>query len=205
MHWNSSTFASMFFSWKYHFCSELGGFSYFESIYGGQIGWHACCCCYLCNPPSRAALFTPIMPGEEGIGAQWREGPEPHPNNLKDVCSKAAACHPLKQPDFYLSLGNSFEGPDVSILLAKACLCVRVLYVCLWQDQTWLSGKVQNRYSPAIHLTLWMYFESVSADHWAQVAQCLTRPSSELPITQGWTPSHNHKGLGICCYKWMLL
>lgn len=79
LYWNSSTLNCMFFSWKDHFCNEWGGFifSSFQSIYGGQIGWHACCCCYLCNPPSSAALFTPFRQGEEGISAQAREGPSP--------------------------------------------------------------------------------------------------------------------------------
>lgn len=64
-------------------------------------------------------------------GAGERPDTETHPNKLKAVCS---CCHPLSQSDFYLSLGNSFEGPDVFILLAGAYLCVCVV-VCLWQGE----------------------------------------------------------------------
>lgn len=41
---------------------------------------------YVIHHPEPLCL-SPIRPGEEGISAQWREGPEPHLNNLNDLCS----------------------------------------------------------------------------------------------------------------------
>lgn len=71
---NSYWFCSeiFFFSWEDDFCSDLGTFWSFIK----ETGWGACCCCDLCNPPSRAVLFTPSIPAEEGIGGHWREWPK---------------------------------------------------------------------------------------------------------------------------------
>lgn len=88
-----------------------------------------CCCCYLCNPLSRAALFTPVLQGEEGSvhgggRGQRSAGHRAASKLTKAVSSQAAAaCHPLMPSDFYLSLGNSFKGLDVSIVLVTACVC----------------------------------------------------------------------------------
>lgn len=84
---------------------------------------------YVIHHPEPLCL-PPIRPGEEGISSQWREGPEPHLNNLNDLCTQAATL------DFFLSLGNCFEGPDISIVFARACLCVCLCArVCVWQGE----------------------------------------------------------------------
>ena len=71
--------------------------------------------------------------------------------------------------DLYLSLGNSFEGPDVSIASAGPCVyCMRV-YVFVAGRGLNMTLR-QNRYSSVFHSAPGVYFQRVSARYSAQVA-----------------------------------
>lgn len=68
------------------------------------------------------------------------------------------------QFDFYLSLGNSVKGPNVSVILARACVCVCVCGRA--------RSEHDSRQSP---FTLRMYFKRIAAGS-AHVAQYLICP-----------------------------
>lgn len=71
---------------------------------------------------------------------------------------------------------------------AYLCLCVCVFGAGRGPNMTSSWGaEVKTRYSLAMHWAQWCILRAFSAGLWAQVAQCQTRPSSDPPVTQGWT------------------
>lgn len=120
----------------------------------------------LCLPPSCSVRMGSVNSGGRGNGMTrlWAMFKK---KKRRAVCSQAAAaCHPLMQPDFYLSLGNSFEGSDVFIVMAWGCLCV---CICS-RARSKHDSRVKQIYPS---LALEMYFESISAGHSTQLAQWL--------------------------------
>lgn len=123
----------MLFSWKAYFCNEWGGFSSSQSIYGGQIGWHARCCCFLCNPPSGAA---PCLPPSGRV----RRGSVHGGGRGGRVAGHTAASEHTKSCLLIgISIGNSLPSSEAVWFLSVARQQLwgtwrfhRVGWSCLW-------------------------------------------------------------------------
>lgn len=108
-------------------------------------------------------------------------------NGWKQSCIKAHQKPPaLARPDSYLLLGNSVEGPDVSISLARACCCV-----CSLRARVGIRARSEHDSQALcsdLARPLGVFWENIC---WflARVALC---PWPELSVTGGRNLSRKH-------------
>lgn len=148
-----------------------------------------CRCIHIIHHPvlcrSRVARKEPVW---GGWGSRKEKGGWTQSCNETD--RKLFAHRPQREwcsLDFYLSLGNSVEGPDVSILLASVCVCVCVCG----------RAKCSDKALPSICGSIWRNYRLLYS---VQVAQSVNRPlhNNELP-------SHKIIQAGVYSDEWLLL
>lgn len=194
---NSFWFCSeivFFFSWEDDFCSDLDTFWSFCPVFTLKK---------LDEEPVAAVTYvsSSVYPQHPSWGGDWcalkgvAKGASKKTWTHFSLKAAASAAHRrLKQSGFYLSLGNSVERPDSSIMLAKSC-CVRA---CLWQDQTHSpSSKTHLAQSLILNFPPRCILRVFLQVAWLKLQWRLTRLSPERPMKPWWIPSNSHQASRI--------